>query len=76
MKVGKTKKECSICSCDLNQNEIIRKTPCKHVFHSMCIDKWFKISQSCPICRLNFQNYFAEQINEKKGIKNPFFLNE
>lgn len=27
------------------------KTPCKHVFHSNCLENWMKIKHECPTCR-------------------------
>ena len=26
-------------------------TPCKHVFHSDCLEEWFKMKKECPSCR-------------------------
>ena len=26
-------------------------TPCKHVFHSECLEEWFKMKKECPSCR-------------------------
>jgi len=27
---------------------------CGHIFHKRCINKWFRTSSSCPICRKDF----------------------
>lgn len=35
----RTKKECAVCLHELEQDEIVRELPCKHVFHKSCIDK-------------------------------------
>ncbi|KAI4352565.1 hypothetical protein L6164_006802 [Bauhinia variegata] len=43
--------DCPIC---LEDNEIgseVKEMPCKHRFHSGCIEKWLGIHGSCPICR-------------------------
>uniref|UniRef100_A0A7N0ZSI7 RING-type E3 ubiquitin transferase n=1 Tax=Kalanchoe fedtschenkoi TaxID=63787 RepID=A0A7N0ZSI7_KALFE len=40
---------CAIC---LEENkERFSRTPCKHVFHTKCVEKWLRISSSCPMCR-------------------------
>lgn len=26
-------------------------TPCKHIFHSDCLENWFKQKKDCPSCR-------------------------
>ena len=43
---------CSICLEELKQNEIIRTTQCKHIYHKECLDKWtlYKKDTKCPNC--------------------------
>ena len=50
------KKDCScfICLGDFKQKQLKRKLICGHHFHKKCIDKWFKISARCPICRKEY----------------------
>ena len=33
-------------------------TPCNHVFHSICLDKWLEHKKECPNCRKSLDNYF------------------
>lgn len=42
---------CAICQENWEENDVVRKLPCNHVFHIMCIDKWFSTNNVCPICR-------------------------
>jgi hypothetical protein len=48
--------ECVICFEEFQQGVSVRKIPiCQHVFHSKCIDEWFKAklqeaNQKCPLC--------------------------
>uniref|UniRef100_A0A7N1A1A4 RING-type E3 ubiquitin transferase n=1 Tax=Kalanchoe fedtschenkoi TaxID=63787 RepID=A0A7N1A1A4_KALFE len=39
--------ECSIC---LEGMKVAKEMPCKHRFHSGCVDKWLRIHGSCPVC--------------------------
>ncbi len=40
---------CSVCLSSLNDN--ISKLSCNHSFHTNCINEWFKVKDSCPLCR-------------------------
>ena len=33
-------------------------TPCKHIFHSECMEKWLEHKMECPNCRNSLDNYF------------------
>lgn len=41
--------ECSICLNLLN-NDIVQ-LKCEHKYHKVCIDEWYKIKTTCPMCR-------------------------
>ncbi|XP_004510073.1 uncharacterized protein [Cicer arietinum] len=42
---------CCICLGDLSNGSKIMAQPCSHVFHGDCINKWFNVSKTCPLCR-------------------------
>ena len=43
---------CSICLVELGEGDDLGALPCGHKhFHKKCIDKWLKISATCPNCR-------------------------
>jgi hypothetical protein len=44
-------KECSICFDEFTADSQIALTPCNHVYHLGCINKWYCRSPSCPVCR-------------------------
>jgi hypothetical protein len=46
---SKSKDECSICQEYMNKD--ITKLKCGHEFHTKCIDKWFRVETTCPLCR-------------------------
>ncbi|KAJ3684237.1 hypothetical protein LUZ61_013401 [Rhynchospora tenuis] len=55
--------ECSICLCDLQQDDVVRMLPpCSHFFHIQCIDVWLYGHPSCPICRASLQTGSMELI--------------
>ncbi|MFQ6630604.1 hypothetical protein Gotur_009807 [Gossypium turneri] len=40
IKVEESGKDCGICLQEFEVEEEAREMPCKHVFHSGCIEKW------------------------------------
>ncbi|KAI5341200.1 PREDICTED: E3 [Prunus dulcis] len=45
--------ECSICLEGLEVGAEAREMPCKHRFHSLCIELWLGRRGSCPLCRFS-----------------------
>jgi hypothetical protein len=41
---------CVICQDDLQPGDVVKSLPCKHQFHSKCIDEWLHRSGTCPMC--------------------------
>ncbi|KAF3790958.1 RING-H2 finger protein [Nymphaea thermarum] len=49
---GKADGGCAICLGEFMEGEWLRSLPkCSHVFHTSCIDAWFRSHSSCPLCR-------------------------
>lgn len=42
---------CSICSDDYKDEDIVSTLNCKHVFHSNCISEWGHYNPVCPVCK-------------------------
>ena len=44
---------CAICLKEFVEGESLVDFPCEnnHYFHTDCIDKWMKVSLSCPLCK-------------------------
>mmetsp|Transcript_3548 Transcript_3548/g.4269 ORF Transcript_3548/g.4269 Transcript_3548/m.4269 type:complete len:236 (-) Transcript_3548:2180-2887(-) len=45
--------ECQICQIDFVTTASVMCLPCGHIFHDNCLNKWYKRSNLCPICRHN-----------------------
>jgi hypothetical protein len=43
---------CTVCLCEYECGDEIRRLPCGHDFHQACIDKWMTQHTTCPICRV------------------------
>lgn len=37
---------CVVCMCDFEIRQVLRVLPCSHEFHSRCVDKWLRVSNS------------------------------
>lgn len=71
---------CSIC-CDnfiIGQSEV-SITPCGHIFHHECIEKWFKEKINnpyCPNCNYKFLEYMENPIRIEIKKKKDLNINE
>lgn len=49
--------QCSICLCGWEQDDAVKITPCRHLFHEECIKAWLlcrmrdRSTTSCALCR-------------------------
>eukprot|EP01018_Ginkgo_biloba_P024001 Gb_29602 [translate_table: standard] len=44
--------ECAVCLSRVEEGDEIRRLPCCHFFHRLCLDKWIDHQQTtCPLCR-------------------------
>lgn len=42
---------CSICIQEIIATSVRRELACGHVFHLECIESWFAVKTTCPLCR-------------------------
>lgn len=46
---------CNVCYEDVKEGERVRcLLECTHIFHSICIEKWFHEKTICPTCRKEY----------------------
>ena len=51
-KVIECNSTCSICLCEFQVNDRVKRLPCGHLFHKACLDPWFlDVTSSCPVCK-------------------------
>ncbi|KAG7473284.1 hypothetical protein MATL_G00094060 [Megalops atlanticus] len=53
-----TEEKCTICLSILEEGEDVRRLPCMHLFHQLCVDQWLLTNKKCPICRVDIEVQF------------------
>ncbi|PAN49755.1 LOW QUALITY PROTEIN: hypothetical protein PAHAL_9G473100 [Panicum hallii] len=49
---GAEKVDCAVCLAELRDGAAVRLVPgCGHGFHAECIEAWFRVNSTCPLCR-------------------------
>ncbi|KAG2219535.1 hypothetical protein INT45_003100 [Circinella minor] len=46
---------CPICISEYEDDDLICKLWCEHHFHKKCVESWFVINSSCPLCKRDFR---------------------
>lgn len=56
MIMKRSKKTCAICMEGFEEEQIIKKLYCSHIFHRKCLKEWMKRNKVCPLCRSDLAN--------------------
>ncbi|GBE60761.1 zinc C3HC4 type RING finger domain-containing protein [Babesia ovata] len=48
-------RRCAICLEAYEQDQRIRRLPCTHGYHKVCVDEWLGRSTICPICKFDYR---------------------
>jgi len=56
---------CAVCLSDFEENEMLRRLPCGHSFHSSCVDKWLKQNKRCPLCVQDVEVLSEQRVKTK-----------
>ena len=51
MAVTSVERDCIICVEAFEEGEEVVRLPCAHGFHSACVERWLRLSKTCPTCR-------------------------
>lgn len=43
-------RSCAVCQDDYESEQLVRRLPCLHTFHVLCIDQWLQRNSKCPVC--------------------------
>lgn len=46
---------CAICITDYEEGETITELPCRHRFHSECVETWLLAKAVCPLCKQDLE---------------------
>ncbi|KAI4292253.1 hypothetical protein PAPHI01_1527 [Pancytospora philotis] len=57
---------CTICFDDYVPGVKVKFLPCDHHFHAECIDEWFNVKDSCPLCKKHI-NLLYELVDDNEG---------
>lgn len=47
------KEVCPVCLMEYDDDDVLLRLPCEHLFHEDCISRWLAQDSSCPHCRFN-----------------------
>ncbi|KAL3689400.1 hypothetical protein R1sor_015709 [Riccia sorocarpa] len=42
--------QCVICRLEYEEGDSLSTLPCKHLYHTECIQQWLQINKVCPVC--------------------------
>ena len=60
-----TSEKCTICLCEFEEGENVRRLPCMHLFHTGCVDQWLTSNKRCPICRVDIETQIESKEQER-----------
>ncbi|KAJ0786472.1 putative transcription factor C2H2 family [Helianthus annuus] len=62
---------CCICLAKYANDDEVRELPCWHIFHTDCVDKWLKINNSCPLCKIEVGETILSSLAEATARLRP-----
>ncbi|CUV06554.1 unnamed protein product [Cryptosporidium hominis] len=68
---SKNNYSCVICLNNICDEDLVRKLPCRHIYHFNCIDEWVKIKSNCPLCNINLTSIYNQNIRDRELMHSP-----
>ncbi|KAJ4915722.1 RING/U-box superfamily protein [Raphanus sativus] len=56
---------CPVCLEEWSEGDVAAEMPCKHVFHSKCVEEWLGRHATCPLCRYEMP---VEEVEGEKKV--------
>ncbi|KAI5084603.1 hypothetical protein GOP47_0000772 [Adiantum capillus-veneris] len=53
---------CCICLSRYKEGALVRELPCTHNFHMLCVDKWLRMSATCPLCKHDINHHSTDDL--------------
>ncbi|GMK56938.1 hypothetical protein CspeluHIS016_0307780 [Cutaneotrichosporon spelunceum] len=62
---------CPICQDDYEPSQVVWVTPCNHMYHGSCLERWIKTPNvsSCPMCRRDLALLHATSLLCREGTE-------
>ncbi|CAB4015338.1 E3 ubiquitin- ligase ZSWIM2-like [Paramuricea clavata] len=52
--------QCGVCLCSYRSSQVVRRLPCNHEFHRVCIDSW--LSRDHNVCPIDGQTVYSDVV--------------
>ena len=66
--------KCPICLDVIDKEDKTTTLNCSHIYHTICIDEWFKRVPICPLCKRLIETKFRIYTQKIKCFRNYFML--
>ncbi|XP_030471875.1 RING-H2 finger protein ATL66-like [Syzygium oleosum] len=71
MRKRSVRAECAVCLGEFEEGDWLKHLPdCAHSFHVACIDTWFQLHSSCPLCRAQVACHSHVQSESVVSVRN------
>lgn len=63
---------CAVCISEFDTGDLVRRLPCRHLFHKECIDHWLRKNKRCPLCMVAIDEQPADQLGfQSRAFRRP-----